>query len=124
MNKPTGWRKAVSKIAEFNQFRENMNDIILAEDNRAIKRMYGLDTVTYQDGALPARTKELLGLVTSAVLRCDDCITYHLIQCQEEGYTKAELYDAMSVALTVGGSILIPHLRRAAETLEELYPSR
>ncbi len=112
----------MSKLEQFNRYREHSNEVILNADNRAIKRMYGLDTLTYQDGALTGRTKELLGLVTSAVLRCDDCVTYHLQQCRELGFSKAELYDALSVGLTVGGSIVIPHLRKAAETLEELYP--
>jgi AhpD family alkylhydroperoxidase len=108
------------RVEEFNEFRSKMNARILGIDNRAIKRFFGVDTLTYESGALDARTKEMLGLVASMVLRCDDCISYHLIQCKKEGVTDAELYDLFSVALTVGGSIVIPHLRRAVAFLDEL----
>jgi AhpD family alkylhydroperoxidase len=101
-------------------FREKMNAAILAADNLNIKRFFALDARTYEAGALPATTKELLGLVASLVLRCDDCITYHLVRCREEGVSHAELYDAFAVGLVVGGSIVIPHLRRAVARLEEL----
>ncbi len=107
-------------LEEFRRFREKMNAAILAADNLPIKRFFALDTRTYEAGALPVRTKELLGLVASMVLRCDDCVTYHLVRCREEGVSDAELYDAFSVALVVGGSIVIPHLRRAVARLEEL----
>ena len=97
-----------------------MNAAILEAGNLNINRFFALDSRTYETGALPVKTKELLGLVASMVLRCDDCITYHLIRCREEGVTDAELYDAFAVALVVGGSIVIPHLRRAVARLEEL----
>jgi AhpD family alkylhydroperoxidase len=107
-------------LEAFRHFREKMNAAILAADNLTIKRFFALDTRAYEEGALPARTKELLGLVASLVLRCDDCITYHVVRCREEGVSDAELFDAFSVALVVGGSIVVPHLRRAVALLEEL----
>lgn len=106
-------------IDEFNEFRLKMNEKILAADNRAVKRFFGVDTLTYEAGALDAKTKEMLGLSASMVLRCDDCITYHLLQCKELGVTDPELYDIFSVSLVVGGSIVIPHLRRAVGVMEE-----
>lgn len=105
---------------EFREFRERMNDRILEAGNLEIKRFFALDARTYDDGALDTRTKELLGLVASMVLRCDDCITYHLTRCVEENVTDDEMFDTFSVALVVGGSIVIPHLRRAVATLDEL----
>ena len=105
---------------EFEAFRARMNERILEEDHAAIKRFFGVDTLTYHDGALPAKTKEMLGLATSMVLRCDDCVNYHLVECRKHGVTRAELFDIFSVALTVGGSIVIPHLRRAVAFLDEL----
>lgn len=108
------------KEKEFNLFREKMNDIIINEGNLNTKRFFNLDTKVYQDGNLSAKTKELLGLVSSLVLRCDDCIKYHIIKADKAGWTKKEIYEAMNVALVVGGSIVIPHMRRAAELLEEL----
>jgi AhpD family alkylhydroperoxidase len=110
----------VPPLAEFHHFREKMNAAIFAADNLVINRFFNLDTRTYAPGALPAKTKELLGLVASMVLRCDDCITYHVQRCREEGVSDPELYEAFSVALVVGGSIVIPHLRRAVARLEEL----
>lgn len=107
-------------VEEFRRFREAMNERILESGNLEIKRFFALDSRTYEDGALDARTKELLGLVASMVLRCDDCITYHLTRCVEEGIGDAELFETFSVGLVVGGSIVIPHLRRAVATLEEL----
>ena len=107
-------------VKEFNEFRQKMNERILGTDNRAIKRFFGVDTLTYEAGALDARTKEMLGLVASMVLRCDDCISYHIIQCKKEGVTDQEMFDIFSVALTVGGSIVIPHLRRGVAFLDEL----
>lgn len=104
----------------FRHFREKMNAAILEADNLNIKRFFALDTRTYEAGALPVKTKELLGLVASLVLRCDDCITYHLVRCREEGVSDAELFDSFAVGLVVGGSIVIPHLRRAVARLEEL----
>ena len=110
-------------LESFRHSREKMNAAILEAGNLNINRFFALDTRTYEDGALPAKTKELLGLVASMVLRCDDCITYHVVRCREEGVTNEEFYDAFSVALVVGGSIVIPHLRRAVARLEELPPA-
>ncbi|MBX6362486.1 MAG: carboxymuconolactone decarboxylase family protein [Gemmatimonadetes bacterium] len=107
-------------LQEFRAFRERMNERILAADNLEIRRFFALDARVYEDGALPARTKELLGLVASLVLRCDDCISYHIVRCAAEGVTDAEFYEAFSVGLVVGGSIVIPHLRRAVATLDEV----
>ena len=112
------------RLQAFRQFRQEMNEKILASDNLVIKRFFNLDTQTYQAGALPVRVKEMLGLVASLVLRCDDCITYHLIRCKEEGVTREELLEVLSVGLVVGGSIVIPHLRRAVATWEELEAER
>lgn len=111
-----------SELQRFREFRERLNERILEEGTIEIRRFFALDSRVYEDGALPARTKELLGLVASMVLRCDDCITYHLIRCREEGIDVEEIYEAFSVALVVGGSIVIPHLRRAVDRLEELTP--
>jgi AhpD family alkylhydroperoxidase len=97
-----------------------MNERIMAANHLGIKRFFNLDTKAYEDGALPADTKELLGLVASAVLRCNDCIDYHLIQCVEADLSDEELYEALNVALVVGGSIVIPHLRHAFETIDLL----
>ncbi len=110
----------MSIVQEFNAYRERMNDLILSEDNRVIKRFFSLDGQAYQSGALPQKTKELLGLVASMVLRCDDCIRYHLGTCHELGVTKAEVYEVFAIANLVGGSICIPHTRRAAEYWEAL----
>lgn len=107
-------------LEEFRRFREKMNERILEAENLEIRRFFALDSRAYEAGALPVQTKELLGLVASLVLRCDDCITYHIIRCVEEGSTDAELLEACSVGLIVGGSIVIPHLRRAIATLDEL----
>jgi len=109
-----------SRIEQFNIYREKMNEIILSEAPLEVKRFFSLDTQTYQNGALDVRTKELLGLVASMVLRCDDCITYHLQQCVQVGLSDDEIWEAMGVALIVGGSIVIPHLRRAVDTMKEL----
>lgn len=109
-----------TRLETFRLYREQMNEKILASGHLGIRRFFNLDTAAYRDGALSGRTKELLGLVASAVLRCNDCIDFHLIQCVSEGYTDAELYDALSVALIVGGSIVIPHLRHAYETIDLL----
>ena len=108
------------ELEEFREFREKMNARILESGHRDIRRFFALDTRAYEDGALPGKTKELLGLTASMVLRCDDCITYHVVRCKEEGVTRAEFLDAFNVALVVGGSIVIPHLRRAVERLDEL----
>lgn len=109
-----------TRIDEFQAYRQRMNARILKADHLGIKRFFNLDTSAYQDGALPGGTKELLGLVASAVLRCNDCIDYHLIQCVEAGFSDEELYEALNVALVVGGSIIIPHLRHAFETIDLL----
>jgi len=110
-------------LEEFRAFRERMNERILEADNLEIRRFFALDDRTYKAGALDTRTKELLGLVASMVLRCDDCITYHVIRCKEEGVSDEELMEAFSVGLVVGGSIVIPHLRRAVALLDELDQS-
>ncbi|MCI0513161.1 carboxymuconolactone decarboxylase family protein [candidate division KSB1 bacterium] len=110
----------MSRLEDFRQFREQMNAKILEQGTLEIKRFFALDSRTYEAGALDRKTKELMGLVASMVLRCDDCIAYHLIQTRIAGVTRAELFDAFSVALVVGGSIVIPHLRRAVAFLEEL----
>ncbi len=113
-----------TRLDEFEAHRLRMNDRILAADHLGIKRFFNLDTKAYENGALPATTKELLGLVASTVLRCNDCIDYHLIQCAEAGFTDQELYEALNVALIVGGSIVIPHLRHAFETIDLLRGRR
>jgi AhpD family alkylhydroperoxidase len=97
-----------------------MNARILESDNLEIKRFFALDTRAYEAGALPVKTKELMGLVASLVLRCDDCVTYHIVRCREEGVTRPEFLEAFNVALVVGGSITIPHMRRAVATLDEV----
>jgi AhpD family alkylhydroperoxidase len=108
------------RIAEFTAFRKRMNERILAEPNQVVRRFFALDTQTYQAGALDVKTKELLGLVASLVLRCDDCISYHVAQCKEAGVNRDEMFEAFSVGLVVGGSIVIPHLRRAVDFLDQL----
>jgi AhpD family alkylhydroperoxidase len=108
------------RIAEFTAFRQRMNERILAEPNQVVRRFFALDTQAYQAGALDVKTKELLGLVASLVLRCDDCISYHVAQCKEAGVNRDEMFEAFSVGLVVGGSIVIPHLRRAVDFLDKL----
>lgn len=108
------------QVKEFNAYREKMNEKILAQDNMVLKRLFNLDTNTYANGALPVKTKEMLGLVASMVLRCDDCIKYHLGKCKEHGVTTAELFEVLAVANIVGGTIVIPHTRRAVEYWEAL----
>jgi len=108
------------RIQEFTQFRQRMNDRILNEPNQVVRRFFALDTQTYQAGALDVKTKELLGLVASMVLRCDDCISYHVAQCKDAGASRAEMFETFSVGLVVGGSIVIPHLRRAVDFLDRL----
>ena len=108
------------RLEEFKAYRERMNEKILDCGHLGIKRFFNLDSKAYEDGALDSRTKEMLGLVASAVLRCNDCIDYHLIQCVQLGLSDAELHDALNVALVVGGSIVIPHLRHAFATIEQL----
>jgi AhpD family alkylhydroperoxidase len=110
----------MSLVKEFNDYRSRMNDLILSHDHLPLKRFFSLDHQMYQEGALPVKTKELLGLVASMVLRCDDCIKYHLEKCHELNTTTEEIYDVFAIANMVGGSICIPHTRRAAEFWEEL----
>ena len=110
----------MSQIKEFNDYRERMNDVILGQDNKVLKRFFSLDNQTYADGAIDAKTKEMLGLVASMVLRCDDCIKYHLGKCHELGTSTEQIYEIFSIANLVGGSICIPHTRRGAEYWEEL----
>jgi len=111
------------RLDQFQNYRHQMNERIAAIDHLGIKRFFNLDSHAYEDGALSAKTKELLGLVASMVLRCNDCIDYHILQCVDAGWTDAELYDAFNVGLIVGGSIVIPHLRHAVETLD-IYRER
>ena len=111
------------RLEEFSNYRQQMNARIAQIDQLGIKRFLNLDTQAYTDGALPAKTKELLGLVASMVLRCNDCIDYHIIQCIDAGWTDTELYEAFNVALIVGGSIVIPHLRHAVESVD-LYQAK
>jgi AhpD family alkylhydroperoxidase len=111
----------MGKLAnEFNDYRSKMNEKLLGEDNMVLKRFFSLDNQAYQEGALNVKTKELLGLVASMVLRCDDCIKYHLGTCYELGVSKEEIYEVFSIANLVGGSICIPHTRRAAEYWDDL----
>jgi AhpD family alkylhydroperoxidase len=107
-------------VDDFNEYRQKMNERILASDSTVIKRIYNIDTNTYMEGALSAKTKEMLGLVSSMVLRCDDCVKYHLQKCKELKVTDAEFFEIAEVATLVGGSIVIPHLRRAVEFWDEL----
>ena len=111
-------RKADS-MDEFDRYRADMNEKLLGSNHLGIKRFFALDTQAYEDGALDKRTKELLGLVASIVLRCDDCITYHIKQCVSAGVSRPEFLDTFNVALVVGGSITIPHLRRALDRLDQ-----
>jgi AhpD family alkylhydroperoxidase len=110
------------ELEQFRQYREKMNASILESEHLGIKRFFNLDTQAYVDGALDAKTKEMLGLVASMVLRCDDCITYHILRCTEEKVNRAEMIEVFNVALVVGGSIVIPHLRRAFESMNGVLP--
>lgn len=107
-------------VKEFNEYRARMNEKILAADNVVLKRLFNLDTNTYAEGALPVKTKEMLGLVASMVLRCDDCVKYHLEKCRDNGVSTEEVFEVFAVANIVGGTIVIPHTRRAVEFWEEL----
>lgn len=109
-----------NQVEEFNAYRERMNDKILGDNNKIIKRIFNLDTNAFAPGALDVKTKELLGLVASTVLRCDDCVKYHLETSYKVGLNKEEVMEALSIATLVGGTIVIPHLRRAYEYWEEL----
>ena len=108
------------RVKAFTEFRQRMNKRILDEPNQVVRRFFALDTQAYQAGALDVKTKELLGLVASLVLRCDDCISYHVAQCKDAGLNRDEMFEAFSVGLVVGGSIVIPHLRRAVDFLDQL----
>ena len=109
-----------NEVEEFNAYRKKMNTKILAENNTVIKRIFNLDTNAFQEGTLNTQTKELLGLVASAVLRCDDCVRYHLEKCHEEGLSRTQISEALSIDTLVGGTTVIPHLRRAYEYLDIL----
>lgn len=110
----------MNKVEEFNAYREKMNDKILGSENLVLKRLFNLDSNTYADGALSSQVKEMLGLVASMVLRCDDCIKYHLGKCHEAGVNTEQMFEIFAVANIVGGTIVIPHTRRAVEYWEEL----
>jgi AhpD family alkylhydroperoxidase len=118
-----GGEMSEETIKRFQEERERLNEVVMRYAGLSMKRFYGLDGQVYRDGALPASTKELLGLVASFVLRCDECVKYHLVRCHEEGVTSEELEEAMVVGLVVGGSITIPHLRRAFDAWSELEAS-
>ncbi len=105
----------MDQIKAFNDYRQKMNDRILTSDNKVLKRIFNLDTNAFANGALDTKTKELLGLVSSMVLRCDDCVRYHLGKCKEEQVTGQEIFEVFSIANLIGGTIVIPHLRRAVE---------
>lgn len=109
-----------NKVKEFNDYRSKMNEKILGQKNLVLNRFFNLDTNAYENGAIPARTKEMLGLISSMVLRCDDCIAYHLGKCHEQGITTEEIFEIFAIANLVGGSICIPHTRRAVEYWESL----
>jgi AhpD family alkylhydroperoxidase len=112
-----------SAVEEFNEYRGKMNERILSADNKVIKRIFNIDTNAYQAGALDIKTKEMMGLMASLVLRCDDCIKYHLVKCHENGITEEELFELLAIGNLVGGSIVIPHTRRAVEFWDKLSAS-
>lgn len=107
-------------VEDFNAYRSKMNEKMMADNNKIVKRIFNLDTNAFAEGALPKKTKELLGLGNSLVLRCDDCVKYHLEACYNLGLSKEEVVDAMSISLLIGGTIVIPHLRRAYEYWDAL----
>ncbi len=109
-----------NSVQEFNQYRAKMNEKILNADNLVLKRLFNLDTQTYAEGALSSQTKEMLGLVASLVLRCDDCVKYHLEKCHDQGVSTPQMFEILAVANIVGGTIVIPHTRRAVEFWDEL----
>ena len=109
------------KSDEYNAYRQKMNERLLASDNLVLKRIFNIDTNAYTAGALPVKTKEMLGLISSMVLRCDDCIKYHLLRCHENGLTEQELFEVMAIANLVGGTIVIPHTRRAIEFWDDIH---
>ncbi len=108
------------KVDQFNEYRSRMNDRILSVDNKVVKRIFNVDTNAYSDGALPVKTKELMGLVASLVLRCDDCIKYHLLKCKENKVSEEELFETFGIATLVGGTIVVPHMRRAVEFWDDM----
>lgn len=110
----------MSIVNDFNEYRSRMNDRIMAADNKVIKRLFNLDTNTYAEGTLDTKTKEAIGLACSMVLRCDDCVRYHIGKCKELGYTTEQMFEIFSIASIIGGTIVIPHLRRAVEYWEAL----
>lgn len=112
-----------SRLEEFRAFRERMNARILEQKDLVVNRFFTLDSKAYEAGALDVKTKEIAGLSASLVLRCDDCIAYHIIRCKEEGVSDAELWEVLGIGLIVGGSIVIPHLRRAVDLLDEINAS-
>ncbi|WP_300438471.1 carboxymuconolactone decarboxylase family protein [Christiangramia sp.] len=114
----------IDKVDEFNSYRAKMNDKILSENNKVLKRIFNLDTNAFTEGALDKKTKELLGLVASTVLRCDDCVKYHLESSHKEGITREEIMETLSIGTLIGGTIVIPHLRRAFEYWEALEDSK
>ena len=121
MKRDDGQHPESDRVAAFRAYRERMNGRVMAADHLGIKRCFALDTAAYRDGALPGRVNELLGLTTSLVLRCNDCIDYHLDRCVEAGWSDDELNDALNIGLIVGGSVVISHLRHAAETIDLLW---
>ena len=108
------------KVDQFNEYRTRMNDRILSADNKVVKRIFNVDTNAYTEGALSVKTKELMGLVASLVLRCDDCVRYHLLKCKENEVTEEELFEVLGIATLVGGTIVVPHMRRAIEFWDDL----
>jgi len=108
------------KVDQFNEYRTRMNDRILSADNKVVKRIFNVDTNAYTEGALSVKTKELMGLVASLVLRCDDCVRYHLLKCKENKVTEEELFEVLGIATLVGGTIVVPHMRRAIEFWDDL----
>jgi len=108
------------KVDEYNAYRQKMNERLLSSDNLVIKRIYNIDTNAYTKGALSVKTKEMLGLVSSLVLRCDDCIKYHLLRCHENGLSEKELFEILAIGNLIGGTIVIPHTRRAVEFWDDL----
>lgn len=115
---------AKKTVEKFKKERKKLNEIVMKYSNLPIKRFYNLDSQVYEAGTLPKKTKEMLGLVASLVLRCDECITYHIIQCHEEGVTDEELEEALAVGLVIGGSITIPHLRKVLHMWDELQKTK
>jgi AhpD family alkylhydroperoxidase len=108
------------KTDQFNEYRSLMNDRILSVDNKVVKRIFNVDANAYTEGALSVKTKELMGLVASLVLRCDDCIKYHLLKCKENGVSEEELFEVFGIATLVGGTIVVPHMRRAVEFWDDM----